>query len=164
MKNQSLIAAAVSALALLAACGGNDDSTGSSAAGIDRYVGTWSSCYATATGFEKDTFQLKRVSDTQGVIFDGKIAYQFADCSGTGTPLKASIGTLVFSGTTTIGGVTVDRALISESGFPPDQKQVYLVQGTAPATLTSGRMQGPVDADGYPATLDSVSLTKEGTP
>jgi len=25
-------------------------------------------------------------------------------------------------------------------------------------------MQGPVDADGYPATLDSVSLTKEGTP
>jgi hypothetical protein len=162
-----LIVASVSALALLAGCGGGDgdgDGDGGMAGPIqtvDKYVGKWSSCFAIETGFEKDTFSLNKVNDTKGVIFDSRATYRFPDCSGTATILKASIGTLVLNGTTTIGGDTVDKALITESGYPPDQKQVFLIRGTGPVTLTSGRMGGPIDADGYPTTLDRISLIRE---
>ena len=69
---------------------------------------------------------------------------------------------MVFSGTKTIGADIVDKGIVTSGSAV--SKQVFLVKGSSPVTLTTGRQAsdgGAVDSDGYPTTLDSTPLIKQ---
>ena len=187
MKKQLSILASVVALAVLAACGGGGDSStgttgttssggttgtasGSGATGttataavVDKYQGTWVGCFATNPGSGKEVITIAKTSDTTVSFSYVDTAYASTDCSGTGTAAGNGSGTVVLNGTKTIGADTVDKGTVTE-GNKPSEKQVFLVKGTAPVTLTTGRTAadgGAVDADGYPTTMNTNSLTKQ---
>ena len=167
---KSLILGGMLILTLLAACGGSSDSNadpnatapGVGAVNIDKYVGNWSSCFAAGTGSKQETVILTKFNDskTTVVFLATEFSYASSDCSGAAT-MTYSTGTMVFNGSKSLGVDTVDKAIVNAEGAAPE-KQVYLIKGTGPVTLTSGRIGGDVDADGYPTTLEGNSLTKQG--
>jgi len=131
---------------------------------IDKYVGSWAACIpnGSGTGSHLETIAVAKTGDTSGTFTLTRLDYAIAGCTGTATTSTSS-GTLQFTGTKTIGADTVDEAIQTEGTNPPE-KQVFLVKDTAPVTLTTGVLAsdgGPVDANGYPTTLDNHPLTKQ---
>ncbi|MHB8910981.1 MAG: hypothetical protein ACYDAA_19060 [Syntrophales bacterium] len=165
MRNLGLLAV-IATLALVAACGGGDDGAGRGidlgAPNIGRYEGDWSRCVPAGTGSRQETLDFTRYSDNTVVFLALAFTYPSSDCSGAAT-FTSSTGNVVFHGTKTIAGATVDKAIVNTEGGAAE-KQVYLIQGagTGPFTLTAGRIGSGVDADGYPTTLDSSSFLKGG--
>jgi hypothetical protein len=169
MKRHGWIFAGIAALALMAACGGGDDGTDPGAttpvvgaSNINKYEGDWSRCVPAAPGSKKETVVLTKYNETTVVFLALEFTYASSDCTGGGN-FASSTGTIVFNGSKTIAGATVDKAIVNTEGAA-SEKQVYLIQGTGtgPFTLTSGRIGAGVDTDGYPTTLDSSSFTKGG--
>jgi hypothetical protein len=178
--------AVAAAVALLGACGGGGDSTAttsSTASGTtestgnttgttpaaapsvaDKYAGTWAACFPEGTGSSRETVTLTKTSDTSaGFTFAGS-GFASTNCSGTATNSESASGNIVWAGTKTIGADTVDKGIVTEGTPPQTEKQVFLVRGTAPVTLVTGRIAedgGTVDADGYPNALDTRVLIKQ---
>ncbi|HKB54708.1 MAG TPA: hypothetical protein VKD22_11965, partial [Ramlibacter sp.] len=131
---------------------------------------TWAACIpnGSGTGSHLETIVFAKTGDTSGTFTLTRLDYAAAEnlalagCTGAFTTSTSS-GTLQFTGTKTIGADTVDEAIQTEGTNPPE-KQVFLVKDTAPVTLTTGVLAsdgGPVDANGYPTTLDNHPLTKQ---
>lgn len=177
MKQQYWFGAGVLALAFLAGCGGGGDSStaadtggtggtgGTTPTAADKYVGTWSGCFSSGsgTGSHRESVTITRTGDASAsFVFTGS-DYAAAGCTGTPTATDTGSGTIALSGTKTIGTDTVDKGVITDSGKPAE-KQVFLVKGTGPITLSTGRGVndgGTLDADGYPTTLDTNLLTRQ---
>jgi hypothetical protein len=160
MKRANLAPASLFAIFLLA-CGGSDGTSGSTpAAAIDKYAGTWSSCVVVDGKAEENTFSVTRSGDTKGVFASRQSSYAFAECTGTPISSKGSLGTFDLTGTKTIGSETVDKAAVTESTRTP-YLQVFLVREGAKPTLTFGRIDGELDAEGYPVALDNSSLARQ---
>jgi hypothetical protein len=180
MKNLISMISAVSALALLASCGGGGDgstapsttattapttttststSTSTSADVADKYVGTWVGCSAAGSGSQQETDVISKQNATTIGATVSNVSFAAPGCSGPAGTTKNQIGTAVFVGTKTIGTSTVDEVIFTSGANV--QKNVVLATAT---TLTFGvqaQSGGTVDADGYPTTLDSGSLTKQ---
>lgn len=156
------------AVALLSACGGGGDDAGpgpgtiGSGDAVDKYVGTWSGCFAVGAGSLRETVVITRSSATTGGFTWTETAHTGTTCAGTATDSDSGSGTFVMNGTKAIGADTVDKVTVTEGAAV--EKQVFLVKGTAPAMLSLGRAAldgGPVDAEGYPTTLDDHTLAKQ---
>jgi hypothetical protein len=160
MKNLNCVFPGLALAALLTACGGSDDN-GGGGAGLDKYLGSWTQCVSTGgTSSERETLLITQGTGGNLAFTDNTTAYAGSGCTGTITSAVAATGTLAFTGTKTIGGETVDKAIIS-AGAP--EKQVLLVRGagTANATLTPGLTAsegGVLDADGYPTALSATAV------
>ncbi len=158
-------------IGLLAGCGGGGGAPGSGSAtggtvgaAFDKYVGTWSACIANSSGSGShlQSIAFAKTGDTAGTFSTTRLDYPVAGCTGTATTTSAT-GIVQLTGTKTIGAATVDEAVLTQGANAP-QQQVLLVSGTTPATLAMGVAAadgGPVDANGYPTTLDSHPLTKQ---
>lgn len=162
--NIKLLMVACSA-ALLAACGGGDDETTSNGAdpSVDvaaKYAGTWSLCYSApqSSVSTKVDFILERVDNLS--LNYSWVETNFTastNCTGASTPDYNESGTMVFAGTKTASGRTVDRAdvTITESSdetinTPSTKKDIGYVDGS---TLLLGDENSTPDASGYPSAL-----------
>jgi hypothetical protein len=160
MKNLIRALSTLALAALLTACGGSD----SGFAG-DKYIGTWAMCRQTGTAqWEKETLTITAGTTPDTLAFTSSTAAYFNDqCSGAfGTPQLESGTISNFDGTKTIGSETVDRVFIGNGGL--GEKQVLVVRATNPLTLVTGRSAtdgGTLDADGYPATLDTDVFVRQ---
>jgi hypothetical protein len=158
MKNLTKLALSLSVAGLLASCGGDDDGVE-----IAKYLGTWARCSATGVATsEKETFVITEGSGDTLVVADTHIAYGAPACAGPGGIPDTTTQNISFNGTKVIGTDTVDRVFVGLGGL--GRKQVLLVKGISPVTLTTGRDSsegGTLDSDGYPTTLESSSLTKQ---
>ena len=167
MKTLISTISAVSALVLVASCGGGGDgpaattttttttptTTTTSADVADKYVGAWGGCSVSGNSSERETIAFSKQNATTLGVSASNVKYAAAGCSGTPGTTTNQAGTLVLGGTATIGTSTVDKGVFT-TGLEV-QKQVFLATAT---TLLLGRAAndgGPVDADGYPTTLDS---------
>lgn len=162
------------AAAMLTACGGGGDDTTS--AGVDasvdvaaKYAGTWSLCYSApqSTASTKVDFVLQRVDNL--TINYSWIETNFTAstrCTGASTPDYNESGTMVFAGTKTASGRTVDRADVtitaSSDGSintPSSEKDIGYVEGN---TLLLGDENSTLDANGYPSALyTDVAFTRQ---
>jgi len=153
--------------ALLVACGGGGGDSGggtttlTSASTVDKYVGTWVVCVPTGGG---STSQTLTFSKTGGAA----LAYTFAfrahlssDCSGTGALISEGTGSVVLTGTKSVGAEVVDKWIVTENGLSEkllavirNSRLIFSVDRTVPGFTE--------DAEGYPNTLDeSSSLAKQ---
>ena len=132
MKQHAWLVAGIAALALVAACGGTDGSADLGvkvgAPNIGKYEGDWSRCVPAGTGSSKDTLDFTRYNDTTLVFLALAFTYASSHCSGAAS-FTSSTGTVVFHGTKTIAGPTVDKVIVNTEGGAV-QTQVYLIQGT----------------------------------
>ena len=172
MKKLLSILTSAAALTILAACGGGGgDSTavatgagaGTTPGDASRYLGTWSGCTSFGTSSEKETVVITPQAAEIFAVNFTDVKFAAPACAGPASSTTTGTGTVALSGTKTIGADTVDKGIVTQAGQAAE-KQVFLVKGTGPVTLSFGRPGGeggPVDAEGYPNTLDSFSLTKE---
>jgi hypothetical protein len=129
-------------------------------AALEKYLGTWRSCVASGNGSSEQVLTLKKVSDTSAEFSWARTGYPSSTtCSGNSLGTSTE-GYFLLQGTRKLGADTVDAFEVSEN-LKPVQKQVFLMKGTGPVTITPGRADGPRDADGYPTTLESISLTRQ---
>jgi len=187
MKTLISIISAVSALALLASCGGGGDDapavaaaaptptsttpapgtttpvtttpivTPGSSAQLSSFAGTWVGCFSEGTTSERETLVFTQQSADTFSAASTAAHYAGAGCTGTVTRTSSESGTVTFTGTKTIGADTVNKFIFTKPGSPPS-KNVALVKGTNPVTLTFGKDAengGVLDAEGYPTTLES---------
>jgi len=169
MKKLTLVSGLL-ALALLASCGGGGDdapaaasttpdATPGSSAQLSSFAGTWVGCFSEGTTSERETLVFtQQGADTFSAVSTGA-HYAGAGCTGTVTSTSSESGTVTFTGTKTIGADTVNKFIFTASGSQPT-KNVALVQGTNPVTLTFGKEVqdgGVLDAEGYPTTLESTT-------
>lgn len=169
MKKHLAILAGVSALTLLAACGGGGDATTatstttttttSTASAVDKYVGTWSGCFAEGSGSQRETITITKSSDAVASYSFSGSGYASADCSGAATSSDSGSGTATMVGTKTIGSETVDKVDMAEGSL--SEKQVLAIVGSKLVSGVTAADGGTVDADGYPNTLDTDGLTKQ---
>jgi hypothetical protein len=178
-RHQPVLLAGALALAVLAACGGggggdgtgltsltggtdSNGSTGSttSAAVVDKYVGTWVLCRPTGSmGSEREDLTLVKASDTMVDFSSTNTAFATTDCSGAQTGSQTDSGTATFVGSEALGTDTVDKIDIVQNGTPSKQVVVIRADGKfySGVDVSSG---GPVDANGYPTTLEADGSTK----
>jgi hypothetical protein len=170
----ALLAALVAAL--LAACGGGGGSPGTTTGGsvdgggstppppgtavVDKYIGTWVACAPADTGgFERDTLALNKSGATTMVFSETRFNFPSPDCTGNGTQVGGTVtGSFLFVGTKTISGQTVDKIDITTTGSGTLTRQVIVI--ASDAKLHFG-LTSPVDASGYPDTLDSVGWVRQ---
>lgn len=160
------------ALATLAACGGgggsdgDSNANGASAAGIDKYVGSWqSNCISETVSTEQGPVTASarlfvtntKVSDTVLSVVTGSKGYLGSTCSGTAyySDDALSTETATLTGTGTVGGQSVDK--FSYAGTDGNYLNI--------AQLSGGKLylgsDEDLDASGYPTALDtSFYLTK----
>ena len=153
MKKFVPILASFSFLAALSGCGGSDGPS----VDVAKYVGTWEGCIAGATGSTRETVVITKKDENSANAAGTVVLYPGPGCTGTPNPVPTQhILTYNFKGTKTVGGETVDKVDMVESAVT--QKNVFLIKGTQ---FRFGPDSGPVDADGYPNTLDPDFLTKK---
>ena len=173
MKTLISTISAVSALVLVVSCGGGGDApastpttptapttTTTSADVADKYVGTWGGCLLEGSVYQRESLAFsKQNATTVAFTFNGS-QFAAADCNGAALATTADSGTVVFGGTKTIGTSTVDKGIVIRA--TTESKQVFLATATTLIFGRSARDGGPVDADGYPTTLDSgLPLTRQ---
>lgn len=157
----------------LAACGGAGDAS-SPAAGIEKYLGTWTTCQvfgaspgATSTRL---TFTLAKVSDRAAAI--ERIDEHYPDsstCGGVAAGRLPAKGTVTFVGGTRIGGISADKVDIDlqfEGFFNPvtaaSNKSKWLFAIRPDGQLYGGTSEG-VTVPGasfndqtYPSAIDAT--------
>jgi len=167
--------AGAATLAVLAACGGGggggdgttlggstDGSTGGTTASavVDKYVGTWVLCRGTGSmGSEREDLTLVKASDTTVNFSSTDAGYASTDCSGAVTTSQTDTGTATFVGSETLGADTVDKIDIVQNGSTIRQVIVIRADGKFYSGVDAGS-GGPVDANGYPTTLETEGSAK----
>lgn len=143
--------------------GGTTTTTGgttTTSAVVDKYIGTWVSCKATsASSSEQETLVLQKASDTTVNTSSSVKSFPTTNCSGTGTAQPTDSGTATWVGTKLVGSETVDEINIVQG--TTTIKQIVLIRSDG--KLYSGVEAvsgGPVDANGYPTTLETTGSTK----
>jgi hypothetical protein len=163
MKSLNCVISSLALAAMLTACGGSADSV--NGVNLTKYLGSWIQCSSTGPA----TSQAETLTISQGegdllAFADSTTSYASAGCTGTVTVTVGVTGSLLFTGTTTIGGQSVDKVIITENG-PQMQVLLVLGEGTATATLTPGipaSAGGMVDSEGYPTALSpTVVYTRQ---
>ena len=169
MKNLMSLVLSVSAAVLMTACGGGDDgpattaATVGSSAQLASFAGTFGGCFADGTKSEKETLVFTQLTADTFTVASSSNKYATAGCAGAVTGTSSESGTVSFNGTKTIGAETVNKLTFTPTGKTPI-KQVALIKGSNPITLTFGRGAndgGVVDSEGYPTTFESNSFTKQ---
>ena len=169
MKKLMSIVLSLSVAGLMTACGGGDDgpaptgATVGSNAQLVSFAGTYMGCFAGGTTSEKETLVFtQQTADTFSVASSSN-KYAAAGCAGAVTGTSNETGTASFTGTKTIGAETVNKFTFTKAGSTPS-KQVALIKGSNPVTLTFGKGAndgGAVDSEGYPTTFENSSFTKQ---
>lgn len=134
--------------------GGSGGSGGTSTAVVDKYVGTWMRCLATGNATsERETLALNKTGDTTMVYSHVQVTFNNTTCTGTGVSQASTNGTVLFTGTKTINGETVDEVNITPSNSSV-QKEVLVVR--TDRKLYEGVVDNTavLDANGYPSTID----------
>lgn len=170
--NRLTVLLSACALTLATACGGGGDTTATTttttatpsdttatASAVDKYVGSWSGCFARGTGSGRETLTITKTGETTGSFTFSGSAYASADCSGASTGSETGSGTATFKGTKTIGADTVDKIDSLEASVV--EKQVLLIKNGQLVSGVSAADGGSVDSEGYPNTLDTEPLTKQ---
>ena len=171
MKKVVSLGSCLAVVVFLASCGGgsNDPAPTASttptppAATALKYAGTWVGCFPNGTASARNTLVLTQSTTASISATQTDTNYAAASCAGAAGTTTTNSSTGTVDGTKTIGTDTVDKVTITQSGRPA-QKQVLLVKGTAPVMLFVGKQAadgGAVDAEGYPATLETLGLTKQ---
>lgn len=161
MKFIKLAVLPIVAVTLLACGGGGGGSSAPVAVAVvavvvaDKYIGTWAACVATAASNTKETFVFAKTSATSSSYIFKQDSYPNSTCAGTPNPgTFTETGTIIYSGTKTIGTDTVDKFDISVvTPSASSNKGIGIVSGS---TLKLGDNSGALDANGYPNTYDSV--------
>ncbi len=164
MKRSYFACLALVAAAALTACGGGGGGGGDDAPAdaIDKYVGTWSNCFADSGVSARLTATFTKTSANSGNYTLTAVGYPTANCIGT-SPSGATAtdtGTAALQGTKAIGAETVDKVLFTSTTDGPE-RQVVLIRNQQLVLGLSADDGGAVDAEGYPNTLDNVSLPKQ---
>lgn len=163
------------AAVMLAACGGGSDddtsTTPDASASADvaaEYAGTWSLCYSApeSSVSTKVDFSVERVDNiTVNYRWIETSFTASTNCTGASVPDYNESGTMVFAGTKTASGRTVDRANVtitvsSDDAIrtPQAKKDIGYVNGN---TLWLGDENSTLDQNGYPSALYlDVAFTK----
>jgi hypothetical protein len=148
-------------VAVLAACGGDDDDpldTDPSNDPVSKYIGSWETpCYteSSASAWARADFRKLSPDTLAGDV----VAYAYAGkaCSGPALRdrkvLSNMVATLV--GTQMVGGVLADRFTGSS-----DQGKAHFLLFSNGDILLVGDPNSPEDADGYPTAFYEHSLTR----
>lgn len=195
MKNLTSIVSGISLMLLVTACGGGGDdapaaaTTGATAptttapttttpgiaapvvtteisAQLSSLAGTWVGCSAEGTSSERESIVFTQLSADTFSAVSTSTKFSGPGCAGAVTRTSSASGMLTFSGTKTIGAESVNKFIFTQAGSAP-QKDVALVKGSNPVTLTFGKDAqdgGVMDSDGYPTTLQgngSGTFTKQ---
>ncbi len=182
MKKFILLASYLSVATLLASCGGGGDDAPAAAAAapaptsatpapvtttpvaavgssaqLSSFAGTWVGCFSEGTTSERETLVFTQQGADTFSAASSATHYASTGCAGAVTRTSSESGTVTFTGTKSIGTDTVNKFIFTKAGSPPS-KNVALVSGTNPVTLTFGKEAqdgGVLDAEGYPTTLQS---------
>jgi len=163
-------AAGVCSLATLAACGGGgDDSTSATAntltptaAAADKYVGTWSGCFSDGGGSRQDTNVISKTGASSLTANWQEAYYAATGCLGTPSRTNIGVANVTLVGSKTIGTDTVDKAdILQSTPGAQTEKQVLAVLNGQFAIGVTAQDKGPVDAQGYPNSLDPAKLAKK---
>lgn len=176
MKKLISIVSSLPLLVVLASCGGGGDdsaaaatttttttttATTPAAGDATRYAGSWGSCSSTGSATsEKEAIIITVTSANSFAFTDTTTSYGSPGCAGAaGATTNSTSGTVVFSGTKTVGTDTVDKGIMTQG--TNSKKQIFLATATTIRTGRTAQDGGPVDADGYPNTLDASGLVRQ---
>ncbi len=153
MKRQFFACLSILSAVALTACGGGSD--GGSSDPIDKYIGSWGNCYVSGAASAKVVATFTKTSAATGNYSLVANGYASTNCSGAVAASSTDTGTAVLQGSKTIGAETVDKVIFTSRTDGP-AKQVVVVRGQQQLLLGRAAVDGgPVDADGYPTTLDT---------
>ena len=130
----------------------------------DKYVGTWSACFAGSgsTSSELETLTITKTSNSTLSGANSTTRYASTNCSGPATSSKSGTVTAAFRGTKILGADTVDKIEITDADGV--RLSVILVKNGRFYTGREARDGGAVDSEGYPTSLDANSFTTQFTP
>ena len=139
----------------LAACGGGGNGTAPIAGPSDKYVGAWGSCLFTGPGTISVSiaFSFNRIDANQLAYTLTATGFLNANCTAPAPGAVATeTGTVVIDGSGIADGKPIEKITTTAAGVS-DKDIVY---------LNGNRFQlgnaTPVDADGYPTTLDPSAV------
>ena len=143
----------------LAACGGGGNGTAPIAGPSDKYVGAWGSCLFTGPGTISVSiaFSFNRIDANQLAYTLTATGFSNPDCTGPvpGAMVTQS-GTVSVDGTGIADGKPIEKITTTAAGV--SDKDIVYLNGNQ---FQFGN-ETPVDADGYPTTLDtSVVFTRQ---
>jgi hypothetical protein len=145
------LASGLLAAALLAGCGGGDDD-----APADKYIGIWQGCIVEGANSYRETLLITKTSDVRLRVEVSQAHFPGSTtCAGTPAGTVSGIAAFDVQGTKTVQGQTVDKVINSQGGG--SRKDIFLVSATM---LRYSAENGPVDAEGYPETLDPQFLAR----
>lgn len=128
---------------------------------VDKYVGTWSGCYAYNTSESiYETFVVAKQSDT---VLSGTYTgsrYAGITCEGVGVAEPVGQTLITFEGgTVQILGVFADKVVFEIfRNSPTGGKQLITLDA---GKLRFGTSSSPKDAEGYPTELSPAHLKKQ---
>ena len=135
----------------MTACGGGSDNPKVSG----TYAGNWvSSCYVEGDTVYRyrDSVSLKSAG-SNSLTYTGSLAmYSNADCSGVPDDIAEYMGVVELAGAKTIESMPVDKVNVTPTEQEPS-KTLFVLQA---GDLHVGRKDAPVDADGYPTTVQTA--------
>ena len=143
----------------LVACGGGGDAPAASAGPSDKYIGSWGTCLFTGPGTisASAVFTFTRIDATRANYTLTATGFGNPDCTGPvpGAMVTQS-GTVSIDGTGIADGKPIEKITTTAAGV--SDKDIVYLNGNQ---LQFGNGT-PVDADGYPTTLDtSVVFTRQ---
>lgn len=140
----------LSVAAALTACGGSDDPNASSS-----YAGTWgSTCYAEGDSVYRyqESISLKSAEHNRMTYVGSLAMYSNANCSGAPDDVAEYVGAIELVGVKTVDSKSVNKANIT----PSEQEPIKTIFSLQEGDLYVGKKSGAVDADGYPAAIETA--------
>lgn len=167
MSKSIALAALALALAVLSACGGGSDAApGPAVSGnpdLYPYLANWRACGRTATGSEDRYLVLSPYRDPSMLIFlDNRFVFPTADCSGPATDIVTTSGNFRYAGSKEMDAASVDKFIINTDGAAPLKQVLRIVADGGPVELRFGRLDMPLDQDGFPTMFEPRGLVRQG--
>ncbi len=147
MKRQFFACLSILSAVALTACGGGSD--GGSSDPIDKYIGSWGTCYVSGAASAKMVATFTKTSAASGNYSIVANGYASTSCSGAVAGSSTDTGTVVLQGSKAIGSEVGDKALFN-SQLSGQVKDILLIRGNQLLTGLAIAAGGSVDAGGIP--------------
>jgi hypothetical protein len=140
--------------------GGTGGTGGTIATAVDKYVGTWTACFAEGGASDRENLVITKTGDTTLAFSFTSTSFASADCSGSATGTESGTGTATLVGTKQVAGQTVDKVNVFEGSL--SEKQIFLIgsDGKFYTGYPTDEAGSNPDAEGYPGTIDPLGFTK----
>lgn len=148
VKKPVLMAMALAVSAVLIGCGGGGDDDDTQAA--DKYAGTWDIPCQAESGLSANATLVVNKTGANSLTGTSTLRmFRNTTCAGNPATSQDFPAAISIEGTQQASGKTADK--VTEQSFGDTGKDIFLVEGNR---LFSSPEGSPVDAQGYPTTLD----------